>query len=54
MSEKEVLSVIRGQEDATAKGDARANVDAMDPDVVVFDLPPPLAYRGKQHATSKG
>jgi ketosteroid isomerase-like protein len=48
MSEKEVLSVIRAQEDATAKGDARATIDAMDEDVVVFDLPPPLAYRGKQ------
>lgn len=48
MSEKEVLSLIRAQEDATAKGDARATIDAMDEDVVVFDLPPPLAYRGKQ------
>nr|WP_287301859.1 hypothetical protein [Mesorhizobium sp.] len=54
MSEKEVLSVIRGQEDATAKGDARANVDAMDPDVVVFDLPPPLAYRGEQARDIEG
>ena len=48
MSAKEVLSVIRAQEDATAKGDARASVDAMHADVVVFDLPPPLAYRGEQ------
>jgi ketosteroid isomerase-like protein len=48
MSEKEVLSVIRAQEDAVAKGDARSTVDAMDADVVVFDLQPPLAYRGEQ------
>jgi ketosteroid isomerase-like protein len=54
MSEKEVLSVIRGQEDATAKGDARSNVDAMDPDVVVFDLSPPLAYRGEQARDIEG
>jgi ketosteroid isomerase-like protein len=48
VSEKEVMSVIRAQEDATAKGDARATVDVMGEDVVVFDLPPPLAYRGEQ------
>ena len=54
MSEKEVLSVIRGQEDATAKGDARANVDVMDADVVVFDLPPPLVYRGEQARDIEG
>ena len=54
MSEKEVLSVIRAQEDATAKGDARAIIDAMDPDVVVFDLQPPLAYRGEQARDIEG
>lgn len=54
MSEKEILSVIRAQEDAIAKGDARATVDAMDADVVVFDLPPPLAYRGEQARDIEG
>ena len=54
MSEKEVLSVIRGQEDATAKGDTRANVNAMDADVVVFDLQPPLVYRGEQARDIEG
>jgi ketosteroid isomerase-like protein len=54
MSEKEVLSVIRSQEEATAKGDARASVTAMDPAVVVFDLPPPLAYRGEQARDIEG
>jgi ketosteroid isomerase-like protein len=54
MSEKEVLSVIRGQEDATSRGDARANVTAMDPNVVVFDLQPPLAYRGEQARDIEG
>ena len=54
MSEKEVLSVIRAQEEATAKGDARATIDAMDADVVLFDLPPPLAYRGEQARDIEG
>lgn len=54
MSEKEVLAVIRTQEDAIAKGDARATVDAMDADVVVFDLPPPLVYRGEQARDIEG
>ncbi|SHG98839.1 Ketosteroid isomerase homolog [Kaistia soli DSM 19436] len=48
MSEGDVLSVIRDQEDATARGDAGANVNAMSSDVVMFDLPPPLVYRGEQ------
>jgi ketosteroid isomerase-like protein len=54
MSEQAVLSVIRGQEDAIAKGDARANITAMDPDIVVFDLQPPLSYRGEQARDMKG
>jgi death-on-curing protein len=44
MFEKEVLSVIRVQQDASAKGDACATVNAMHADALVFDLPPPLAY----------
>jgi ketosteroid isomerase-like protein len=54
MSEQAVLSVIRGQEDAIAKGDARANITAMDPDIVVFDLQPPLSYRGEQARDIEG
>ena len=54
MSEKEVLSVIRAQEAAIARGDACATVDAMDADVVVFDLPPPLAYRGEKARAIEG
>jgi len=54
MSEQEVLSVIRAQELATAKGDAGAAVDAMVADVVVFDLAPPLAYRGEQARDIEG
>ena len=43
-----IMSVIRAQEDATARGDAQAIVEAMSDEVVLFDLPPPLVYRGEQ------
>jgi ketosteroid isomerase-like protein len=48
MYEAAVLSVIRAQEGATSKGNARANVDALSADAVVFDLQPPLIYQGDQ------
>ena len=48
MSKAEVLSVIRGQEQATANGDAQGVVQALGADVALFDLPPPLVYRGEQ------
>ena len=54
MPERQVLSVVRAQEDAMAKGDARATIDAMDAAVVIFDLPPPLAYRGEQARDIEG
>lgn len=54
MGEKEDLSVIRAQELAIAKGDARATVDPMDENVVIFDLQPPLAYRGEQARDIEG
>ena len=48
MSEAEVLSVIRAQEEATSKGNAQAVVKALSADVVLFDLPPPLVYHADQ------
>ncbi len=48
MNETDVLSVIRAQEEAISNGDAEASVEPMSADVVVFDLPPPLIYRGEQ------
>ena len=48
MDEAAVLSVIRAQEEATSRGNAGANVDALSADAVVFDLPPPLVYQGNQ------
>jgi len=54
MSEAELISVIRAQEDATARGDARAIVAAMSEDIVLFDLPPPLLYRAEQARDLEG
>lgn len=48
MFDPEIMLVIRAQEDATARGDASAIIHPMSEEVVVFDLPPPLAYRGAQ------
>lgn len=48
MLEQEIVSVIRAQERATARGDAQAMIDTIDNDVVAFDLQPPLAYCGQQ------
>src|SRR5215217_7242467 len=48
MCEAEVMSVIRAQEAAIATGDAPSCADAMSDNVVMFDLPPPLVYRGEQ------
>jgi uncharacterized protein (TIGR02246 family) len=43
----DVLKVIREQERAVARADARAANAVFADDVVVFDLPPPLEYRGE-------
>ncbi|MEO9737687.1 MULTISPECIES: nuclear transport factor 2 family protein [Alphaproteobacteria] len=48
MNETDVLSVIRAQEEAISNGDAQASVEPMSADVVIFDLPPPLIYRGEE------
>lgn len=44
----ELLRILREQEAATARGDAGAVVVPMAHDIVTFDLPPPLAYRGDE------
>jgi ketosteroid isomerase-like protein len=54
MSEAEILSVIRAQEDAIGRGDARSSFEAMSADVVVFDLPPPLEFQGEQARDVEG
>lgn len=44
--EREVLALLRAQEAAVARGDARGVVAALADDAVCYDLPPPLEYRG--------
>ena len=54
MSEAEILSVIRAQEDAIARGDACSSFEAMSVDVILFDLPPPLLHQGEQARDVEG
>ncbi len=41
-----ILAVLRDQEAATARGDAAGAVAPLSDYAVVYDLPPPLEYRG--------
>ena len=43
---REVVAVLRRQEQAVARGAAAGVVAAIAEDAVVYDLPPPLEYRG--------
>ncbi|HTV00465.1 MAG TPA: nuclear transport factor 2 family protein [Luteitalea sp.] len=45
-SRGEVLALLRAQEDATARGDAAGVVALMVSDIVTYDLPAPLQFRG--------
>jgi ketosteroid isomerase-like protein len=54
MADPAIMSVIRAQEDATVRGDAQAIVGPMSHEVVLFDLPPPLVYRGAQARDVEG
>ncbi|MBO1908175.1 nuclear transport factor 2 family protein [Microvirga sp. 3-52] len=44
--EGRILQVLRDQETAIGRGDAEAAISALADDVVTYDLPPPLEYRG--------
>ena len=54
MSEKEVLSLIRGQEDATAKGDARATSMPWTRMLWFSICRRHLSIEANRHETSKG
>jgi ketosteroid isomerase-like protein len=41
-----ILQLLRDQEVAIGRGDADAAISALADDVVTYDLPPPLEYRG--------
>jgi hypothetical protein len=45
-AENALLALLREQEGATARGDAKSAVAVEASDIVTHDLPPPLEYRG--------
>ena len=52
--EKEILDLVRAQEEAVSRGDAPGVVRPLANDVVTYDLPPPLEYRGNPAQAEKG
>ncbi|MHB2267873.1 YybH family protein [Aliihoeflea sp. PC F10.4] len=44
--ENQILDLLRAREDAVGRADAEAALASFEDDVLVFDLPPPLQYRG--------
>jgi ketosteroid isomerase-like protein len=50
----EILALLKAQDEATARGDAAAVVAAGAPDIVRYDLPPPLEYRGDREGDIAG
>lgn len=52
--ENDVLSVIRNQDAATARGDAAAVVAPIDNGAILFDLPPPLQNKGDPAEGTEG
>lgn len=50
----QILALMRAQEAAIAKGDAAAVIAPMAPDIVNYDLPPPLEYRGENARSVEG
>jgi ketosteroid isomerase-like protein len=54
MYEANVLAVVRAQEDAIARGDAGASIEPISADAILYDLPPPLLYKGEQARDVKG
>ncbi|WPB58419.1 YybH family protein [Xylophilus sp. GOD-11R] len=49
-----ILALLREQEAAIARGDAAAVHAAIADDAVVYDLPPPLEYRGAAARDDRG
>ncbi len=43
---QEILALLRAQEAATARGDADGVIAPLADDLVTYDMPPPLEYRG--------
>lgn len=52
--EQEILTLLREQEAAVGRGDAAGAIAALADDVVCYDLPPPLEYRGDAARDEEG
>lgn len=50
----EILALLRAQEAAVARGDAKAVIAPLDDDLVTYDLPAPLEYRGAGEPYAEG
>ena len=53
-AKNEILELLKAQAEATARGDAEAVVAAGAPEIVRYDLPPPLEYRGDKDGAIAG
>lgn len=49
-----ILALLKDREDAVLRGDAKAALAAFAEEVVLYDLPPPLAYRGDDARDTEG
>ncbi|UZD69383.1 YybH family protein [Brucella sp. JSBI001] len=49
-----VLTLLKAREEAVLRGDAVAALAALAEDVVLYDFPPPLAYRGTEAHDAAG
>jgi ketosteroid isomerase-like protein len=52
--EKEILALLRAQEDAVGRGDAPGVLRPLADEVVTYDLPPPLEQRGNPASAEDG
>jgi ketosteroid isomerase-like protein len=52
--EDTILALLRQREDAIARGDAEGVIAPLSDDVVLFDLLPPLLYRGPEAKDAEG
>ena len=49
-----ILAILKARDDAVLRGDADAALAPLAEDVVLYDLPPPLAYRGAEARDAAG
>lgn len=52
--EETIRKILKARQDAITKGDAKAALAPLASDVVVYDLPPPLLYKGSEARSVEG